>query len=352
MNYYEVLGVSKEASEEEIKKAYRTLALQYHPDRNLDKTDAEKAEAEKKFKELSEAYQVLSNSERRRAYDLGGRSAFNPFGGFGNADDDMEARIAEMLRGMHSEGFMGGPRVQQTAAQDGVIKITLKDVLLGSSNKLKTNLKVTCPTCVGQCIDSTKPLGKCSKCDGKGAIHQVIPFGQGMGRVTVPCPECNGAKQKFEPCSECSGVGFKTEEKELDINLPLGFRGGYIQTRVPSPSPIPLIATILVQLEMPENTSFDKDLNVVKTINLSYSDLVLGKNQQPIEMIDGEMVNVKIPAGTQTTQTIRLKGKGIPPLPRNTTDKTDLLLRIVVNVPSNPTEEQLKALEALRSSGL
>lgn len=351
-NYYEILGLAKEASDEDIKKAYRALAFKWHPDKNPDN-----AEAEEKFKETSEAYQVLSNPERRRAYDLsGGRSAFNPFGfGDDGADDgfaNMEERIAEMLRNMHGDGFMGGQRVRaQTAAVDGSIKISLKDVLLGSKNKLKTNLKITCDTCVGQGIDSTKILGVCNTCNGMGSVTQTMPFGQGIGRLMVTCPDCKGTKKKFADCLNCSGEGFKTEEKELEINLPAGFKGGHVQMAIPTTGHVPTVATIFVQLDLPQDITFDREGNVIKNIKIAYTDLVIGKQQFPVEMINGENLNIKIPAGTQLNQTIRLKGKGIPPEPRNPS-RTDLLLKLIIDVPTTLTEEQQKAIETLHSLGL
>lgn len=349
-NYYEILGLSKESSEEEIKKTFRKKAMEFHPDKNQGN-----AEAEQKMKELNEAYSILSNPEKRRLYDSGGleERSETGFGGFnfnGFGFGDMEETIAEMLRGMHGESFMGGSRQkQQTQTINGSVNISLKDVLLGSNHKIKTKLNIVCHVCVGQAIDPMKPIGNCFTCNGTGSVTQL--FGRGFGRVTATCPECKGTKKKYAPCNECKGEGNKAEEKEVEIALPQGFRGGHIQVGVKTNSPAPTMAIISVNLSLPQDVTFDKDVNVIKTIKINFSDLILGQPQFPIEMIDGEKVNIKIPPGTQSNQLVRLKGKGIPVEPRSH-EKSDFLLKLSINIPNSLTPEQQKAIETLKSSGL
>jgi molecular chaperone DnaJ len=244
---------------------------------------------------------------------------------------------------------MGGQRVRrpQSAELNGTIKISVKDLLKGSQHKIDTELKIVCPTCVGQGIDTRKVIGNCQKCNGRGQIINHI-LGANT-KIYMTCPTCRGLKKQFESCEPCSGQGFTCKNTLVEIALPPGFRGGKIQKTITSFGPH-INVFYLVQLDLPNDIAIDKQGNIIKNINLKYTDLVLGKTES-IEMISGEHANIKIPEKTQPSTLIRLKNKGIPK-DANSTEITDMFLKINIDIPSSLTEEQVKLIEQLKTAGL
>jgi molecular chaperone DnaJ len=342
-NFYEVLGVDKNADQEQIKAAFKKLAFEYHPDRNADKP-----EAESQFKKINEAYQTLSDPEKKAQHDM----ELNGFpSGFGQG-----ASIPgeDMLRSMFQDFFGSSPGFnfdngnENTNNIDGTFTISIKEIIEGCKKTLKPKLKFHCKTCVGTKKDTTKPQGNCPNCEGKGIISKVIG---GRMVVNATCPACFGLRINYPPCVDCNGVGFKEKEQEVQINLPPGFRGGLIEVGVHNDELKTRTKAIFkVDLDIPQDIKFDKEKNVIKTLKLKYSDIALGNDKLLIDLLETGTATVKLPPGI-TTQELRLKGKGIPVAPQATA-RTDLLIKIVADTPENLSEEQIKAIENLKAVGL
>ncbi len=336
MTYYESLGVSKTATTAEIKAAYRKLAFDNHPDRNPDN-----AEAEARFKTATEAYQVLSNDDRRRAYDTTGRSAFSDQNDWSDPRN-MEQEIYNFMQ--QSQG--GHPFFAQESfrrrgsqfAHVASIKVTLEDILLGKTTDIKIEQPLPCDTCVGTTFDTTKPGPDCDACGGSGQKTKNL----GNMLFAMTCNVCGGARKKFPPCPTCSGSGTTMFSKTTSLTIPPGIRpDNHIQILVDNKK-----FYVLIESDIPDTIKLDVDGNVYERIHVPYADLVLG-GKYNASLIGSEKVTVKVPSGTIIGQGLKIAKHGIPKTP-NSPDRGDYVLVVDLEVPTTVSDEERELLQKLK----
>ena len=357
-DYYEVLGVKKDASQDEIKKAYRKLAREHHPDVSKD----EKEVAEEKFKEVSEAYEVLSNEDTRHRYDQYGHAGVNQqFGGGGFSWDNFThfEDINDIFGGSIFDMFFGGQgrgrqrQQSQNAPRDGEslrydIQITLEEVLTGREEEISVPHTSNCKDCKGTGGKDGK-VDTCAQCGGRGQVQAVrnSPFGQ---MVSIQdCPACRGAGKTFkERCVKCKGSGRTTKTTKVALNIPKGVEEG-MRLRVPGKgdagynggSP----GDLFIMIHIKDNKNFERDgINLWTGVTTTYSRLVLG-GEEDVKTLEDETAILKIPAGTQVGSVLRLPGKGVPRL--NSTTRGDLFVRVNLDVPTRTSEEEKELLRKL-----
>ncbi len=353
-DYYEVLGVDRGADDATLKKAYRKLAKKYHPDINPgDK------EAEKKFKEATEAYGVLSDAEKRRMYDQYGHAAFENggggagggFGGFGGFDfsgqdmgDIFGDIFGDLFGGRRSSRANNGP--MKGANLRAVIHITFLEAVFGCEKELEVNLKDPCKACGGTgAKPGTSPV-TCPKCQGKGQIvyTQQSMFGM-MQNVTV-CPDCHGTGKIIkEKCPDCRGTGYTSSRKKIQVSVPAGIDNGQsIRIREkgePGTNGGPR-GDLLVEVQVARHPVLQRqDLNIFSTAPITFAQAALGGTIR-ITTVDGD-VEYEVKPGTQTDTKIRLKGKGVPSV-RNRNIRGDHYVTLVVQVPTKLSEAAKDAL--------
>ena len=344
-DYYEVLGVDRGADEATIKKAYRQLAKKYHPDMNPgDK------EAEKKFKEASEAYAVLSDAEKRRQYDQFGHAAFEQggggaggFGGFdfngGDMGDIFGDIFGDLFGGGRSRRANNGP--MKGANVRTAVRITFEEAVFGCEKQLDLNLKDECTTCHGTGAKPGTSPETCPKCGGKGQIVYTQQSLFGTVRNVQTCPDCNGSgKIVKEKCADCHGSGYITNRKKIAVTIPAGIDNGQsIRIREkgePGVNGGPR-GDLLVEVQVERHPIFQRqDMNIYSTAAVTFAQAALG-GQIHITTVDGDMA-YDIKPGTQTDTKIRLKGKGVPSL-RNKNIRGDHYVTLVVQVPTKLNEE-------------
>ena len=344
-DYYEVLGVDRGADEATIKKAYRQLAKKYHPDMNPgDK------EAEKKFKEASEAYAVLSDAEKRRQYDQFGHAAFEQggggaggFGGFdfngGDMGDIFGDIFGDLFGGGRSRRANNGP--MKGANVRTAVRITFEEAVFGCEKQLDLNLKDECTTCHGTGAKPGTSPETCPKCGGKGQIVYTQQSLFGTVRNVQTCPDCNGSgKIVKEKCADCHGSGYITNRKKIAVTIPTGIDNGQsIRIREkgePGVNGGPR-GDLLVEVQVERHPIFQRqDMNIYSTAPVTFAQAALG-GQIHITTVDGDMA-YDIKPGTQTDTKIRLKGKGVPSL-RNKNIRGDHYVTLVVQVPTKLNEE-------------
>lgn len=349
-DYYEVLGVSKDADDAALKKAYRTLAKKYHPDANPgDK------EAEAKFKEASEAYAVLSDPEKRKQYDQFGHAAFDGgaggaggFGGFDFTNADMSDIFGDIFgdffggrtRGRSYNGPMRGANLRTG------IRITFEEAIFGCQKEVEIPYKEVCQKCHGTgAKPGTSPV-TCTKCNGKGKIvyTQQSFFGQ-MQNVQT-CPDCQGnGKIVKEKCPDCYGSGYISKRKKIEVNVPAGIDNGQSLRRVGEGDPGTNggeRGDLIVEVTVSRHPFFKRqETTIFSTMPISFVTAALG-GQIKIKTVDGEM-DYEVKPGTQTDTKIRLRGKGVPSV-RNRNVRGDHYVTLVVSVPEKLNEEQKEAL--------
>ena len=344
-DYYEVLGVDRGADEATIKKAYRQLAKKYHPDMNPgDK------EAEKKLKEASEAYAVLSDAEKRRQYDQFGHAAFEQggggaggFGGFdfngGDMGDIFGDIFGDLFGGGRSRRANNGP--MKGANVRTAVRITFEEAVFGCEKQLDLNLKDECTTCHGTGAKPGTSPETCPKCGGKGQIVYTQQSLFGTVRNVQTCPDCNGSgKIVKEKCADCHGSGYITNRKKIAVTIPAGIDNGQsIRIREkgePGVNGGPR-GDLLVEIQVERHPIFQRqDMNIYSTAPVTFAQAALG-GQIHITTVDGDMA-YDIKPGTQTDTKIRLKGKGVPSL-RNKNIRGDHYVTLVVQVPTKLNEE-------------
>ena len=344
-DYYEVLGVDRGADEATIKKAYRQLAKKYHPDMNPgDK------EAEKKFKEASEAYAVLSDTEKRRQYDQFGQAAFEQggggaggFGGFdfngGDMGDIFGDIFGDLFGGGRSRRTNNGP--MKGANVRTAVRITFEEAVFGCEKQLDLNLKDECTTCHGTGAKPGTSPETCPKCGGKGQIVYTQQSLFGTVRNVQTCPDCNGSgKVVKEKCTDCHGSGYITNRKKIAVTIPAGIDNGQsIRIREkgePGVNGGPR-GDLLVEVQVERHPIFQRqDMNIYSTAPITFAQAALG-GQIHITTVDGDMT-YDIKPGTQTDTKIRLKGKGVPSL-RSKNIRGDHYVTLVVQVPTKLNEE-------------
>lgn len=345
-DYYEVLGVSRNATDDEIKKAYRKLAKQYHPDTNPgDKS------AEAKFKEASEAYAVLSDPEKRRQYDQFGHSAFEGGAGGAGGFDFSGFDMGDIFGDLFGDLFGGRSRRANNGPMQGAnirtsVRISFEEAVFGTEKELDLNLKDECDTCHGTGAKHGTSPETCPKCGGKGQVIYTQQSLFGMIRNVQTCPECRGTGKIIrEKCSDCYGSGYVTKRKKIKVVIPAGIDNGQ-SVRIrgkgePGTNGGPR-GDLLVDVEVSRHPIFQrKDYDIYSTAPISYATAVLGGDIR-ISTVDGDVIYTVKP-GTQTDTKVRLREKGVPTL-RNKNVRGDHYVTLVVQVPTNLTAEQKELL--------
>lgn len=344
-NYYDILGISKDASESEIKKAYRKMAIKYHPD----KTSGDK-EAEEKFKEASEAYEVLSNADKKSNYDRFGSVDGNPFGGnrqygHGFDMDDIFSQFGDIFGG----GFGNRQsRKRQRRGSDLRIKVnlTIKDILEGTTKKLKYKRQDKCNTCDGK---GGKDVRTCLVCNGNGQriVIQNTPFGQIQQQAN--CTDCHGTgEQVVNKCGDCNGEGTNLKEEIVEVDIPAGVSAGmqlkmdgygsYTRGGMPG--------DLHITVDEIREFYFKRDRNnIIVEKDISVLDAILGSNVK-VKTPHGD-IKVSIDKGTQHGKTIRMRGKGIPDVKFGL---GDLYVVVNVKIPTELPEKDINILKKLRKS--
>jgi len=347
-DYYEVLGVQRGTSAEEIKKAYRKMALKYHPDRN-----AGDAEAEQKFKEVNEAYQVLSDDEKRGLYDRYGHEALDGQG-FRPAEDifsSFQDMFADFFGGNGGgRGSRGGRSGRGQPGRDlrTGVRLTLREAVQGAKRELEVVFPEACGECKGSGAAKGTSPSQCKTCRGQG---QVAHRAMGM-MIAMPCGDCGGAGQVIaKACPECQGRGEVRSEKKVKVNIPAGIDNGQA-IRVPGQGEPGQqggpAGNLLVVVEVDAHDRFERNGNdLVASLPLPFVTATLG-GSVPFELVDGRSINLTIPAGSQPNTALRVRGEGVPYIERS--GRGDLLCVLQVEVPKKLTEAQRKALEAFAAT--
>jgi len=351
-DYYEVLGVSRNATEEEIKKAYRKLAKQYHPDANPgDKT------AEAKFKEASEAYAVLSDPEKRRQYDQFGHAAFENVGGGAGGFDFSGFDMGDIFGDLFGDLFGSRSRRANTGPVPGAnirtsVRITFEEAVFGTEKELELNLKDECESCHGTGAKRGTSPETCPKCGGRGRVIYTQQSLFGMIRSEQTCPDCRGTGKIIrEKCPDCYGTGYVSGRKKIKVIIPAGIDNGQsIRIRgkgEPGLNGGPR-GDLLVDVEVARHPIFQrKDYDIYSTAPISFVTAALGGDIR-ISTVDGDVIYTVKP-GTQTDTKIRLREKGVPSL-RNKNIRGDHYVTLVVQVPTNLTAEQKELLRKFEDS--
>ncbi|MBR6281814.1 MAG: molecular chaperone DnaJ [Lachnospiraceae bacterium] len=348
-DYYEVLGVDRNADDATLKKAYRQLAKKYHPDMHPgDK------EAEAKFKEASEAYAVLSDAEKRRQYDQFGHAAFDGGAGGGAGGFDFSGMdFSDIFGDIFGDFFGGGARRTSNGPMKGSnirtsIRIKFEEAVFGCEKEIELTLKDECPTCKGSGAKPGTSKKTCPKCGGKGKIVVTQQSLFGMMQNVTTCPDCNGTGQIIEEkCSDCRGTGYIAKKKRIQVSIPAGIDNGQCvrirEKGEPGINGGPR-GDLLVEVRVAPSDKFERNgYDVYSIAPISFAQAALG-GEVIIETLDGR-VSYEVTPGTQTNTRIRLKGKGVPSL-RNANARGDQYVTLVVQV---PTTMNAAAKEALRT---
>ncbi len=356
-DYYEVLGVSKGASEDEIKKAYRKIAIKYHPDRNPGDKDAEE-----KFKEAAEAYDVLHDPQKRQQYDQFGFDGpmGGGFGGFGGASmnmDDIFSMFGDIFGGHGFGGFGGGSRrPQQHRGSDLRLKVrlTLEEINQGVTKKFKVRKDIPCQHCHGTGAEAGSGNEQCPTCHGSGVITHTTQSIFGMMQTQGICPTCGGEGVVIKnKCHECGGEGVVKGEEVVEIKIPAGVAEGMV-VNVPGKGNAGrrngINGDIQVFIEEEKNESFIRDGNdLIYNLLLDFPTAALG-GEIEIPTIEGNKLRVKIENGTQPGKTLRLRGKGLPAVQGYGSGKGDLVVNISVYIPKTLSREEKEAVERFKNS--
>lgn len=350
-DYYEVLGVDRNADDSALKSAYRKLAKKYHPD-----TNPGDKEAEARFKEASEAYAVLSDADKRRQYDQFGHAAFENGGGAGGFDfSGMD--MGDIFGDIFGDFFGGGRRRDPNAPTRGAnvraqVKITLEEACFGVEKELDLNLKDECATCHGTGAKPGTSPETCGTCGGKGQVVTTQKSLFGMVQNVTTCPHCHGTGKVIkEKCSDCHGTGYTSSRKKIQVSIPAGIDHGQsvrIRGKGEPGTNGGARGDLLVEVFVEQNPEFERhDYDIYSTVKVSYPKAVLG-GEIVVKTIDGDVAYAVKP-GTQTGNRVRLRGKGVPSL-RNKKLRGNHYVDIVVDVPTSVTKEQKKLLQQLEDS--
>jgi len=348
-DYYEVLGVKKNASAQELKKAYKRLAMKYHPDRN---TGDEGNVAEDKFKEAKEAYEVLNDDQKRSAYDQFGHAGVDQSAGFGgggaghgNFSDVFGDVFGDIFGGGRGGG--GGPRVNRGSDLRYNLEMTLEDAVAGKSVKIRVPTYVECKTCNGSGAKKGSKPEICGTCHGQGQVRMQ----QGFFSVQQTCPTCSGKGSVIKnPCNSCHGQGRIQEHKTLSVKIPAGVDTGdriRLSGEGEAGENGGPAGDLYVQVNVKQHEIFTREgENLFCEVPIPFTVAALG-GELEVPTLDGK-VKLKVPAGTQTAKMFRMRAKGIKPI-RGAT-KGDLLCRVVIETPVNLTEDQKELLRKFEES--
>ncbi|TAJ12343.1 molecular chaperone DnaJ [Marinilabiliaceae bacterium JC017] len=359
-DYYEILEVSKGASQDEIKKAYRKKAIKFHPDKN----PGDKA-AEEKFKEAAEAYEVLSNAEKRQRYDQFGHAgvgsaASGGYGGGGMSMDDIFSHFGDIFGGGFSGfggfgGFggssRGGRRVNKGSNLRVKVKLTLQEIANGVEKKIKVKKYVECKHCSGSGAANGSSYSNCSTCHGSGQVTRISNTILGQMQTSSTCPTCGGeGKIITNKCPQCAGEGIVRDDEIITLNIPAGVEEG-MQLSVSGKGNAArrggINGDLILLIEEEQHPDLIRDgNNLIYNLFVSIPDAIMGT---PVEIptVDGK-VKVKVDPGTQPGKILRLRGKGLPEV--NGYGKGDLLVRIQVYIPKDISKEDKKMVEKLKES--
>lgn len=359
-DYYEILGVPKSATEAEIKKAYRKVALKFHPDRNPDNK-----EAEENFKEAAEAYEILSDGDKKARYDRYGHAGVNQggSGGFrgGMTMDDIFSQFGDIFgdSGSPFESFFGGgggggrrtSRGQRGSNLRIKVALTLEEIQDGVTKKIKVKKQSTCETCSGSGAKDASSVKTCGTCNGSGYVRQVKSTFLGQMQTTAACPTCQGSGQSITAkCASCKGEGVQYKDDTIEIEIPAGveegmqlsMRGYGNAGKKGGPA-----GDLLISISQKEHDSLSRDgMNVVHDLFLNFADAALGTSLE-VPTLNGK-VKIKIPPGTQAGKIFRLRGKGLPSV--QSYGKGDQLININIWTPKKLSSDEEKALKKMRES--
>jgi molecular chaperone DnaJ len=362
-DYYETLGVSKKADKEEIKKAFRTLAHKYHPDKKGG--DAEK------FKEINEAYSVLSDEKKRAEYDTygrtfsgghaGGQGGFgqgNPWGDFdfsgftqGNSGN-FEFDLGDIFGDMFGGGRRRGPTRGRDISID--IELSFEESIFGVERTVLLNKVSSCNVCNGTGAEKGSELVTCEKCNGKGSVREIKRTFLGQVEVSATCENCHGkGKVPKVKCSTCRGAGVLKRESEIKVKIPAGIEAGEMIRLSGAGEAVPgntgggQAGDLYIKIYVKKHSVFKKEgLNLVMDQNIKLTDAILGSNYT-IHTLDGD-INLKIPEGISHGEVLRVKGKGVPA----GKSRGDLLVKIHIAIPKKLSKEAKKIIENLKTEGI
>ncbi|HNQ67910.1 MAG TPA: molecular chaperone DnaJ [Bacteroidales bacterium] len=357
-DYYEILEVGKEAGAEEIKKAYRKKAIQFHPDKN----PGDKA-AEEKFKEAAEAYEVLSNPDKRARYDRFGHSGMSGMGGYsgeGMTFDDIFSRFGDIFGDSFGGGFSsffgggqsrGRSRVNKGTNLRVTVKLSLDEIANGTTKKIKVKKYVACKECGGNGEKNGNSSRTCPTCNGRGVQTRVVNTIMGQMQSTTTCQTCGGEGKIIEQkCTSCYGEGIVSGEELIELKIPAGVSEG-VQLSVSGKGNAArrggVNGDLLIVIQEIEHPDFQRDGNdLLYNLFVSIPDAILGTNAE-IPTLQGK-VKIKIDAGSQSGKILRLRGKGLPDL--NGYSKGDLMVRINIFIPSSLSKEDKALLQKMQES--
>ena len=356
-DYYEVLGVERNADADTIKKAYRKAAIKYHPDKNPgDK------EAEEKFKEAAEAYDVLSNQDKRARYDryghagMGGAAGGGGFGGFsggGFSMEDIFEQFGDIFGGAFGGGFGGGRSTRSRTATCGsdiriTVKLTLSEIAEGVTKKLKINKTVACEACGGTGAKDKSSYATCSQCNGSGYIITVQNSFFGRMQTQSVCPTCQGTGRMIkDKCTKCSGEGTERGQEIVEVKIPAGVSDGMVLTvrgKGNAARQGGVNGDLLVVIEEEYNPQLMRDGNdLIHNMNITVTTAILG-GEVEVPTIDGK-ARIKIAPGTHAGKVLRLRGKGLPDV--NGYGRGDIMVVVDITIPDEITKEERQLIEKL-----
>ncbi|MEO6189387.1 MAG: molecular chaperone DnaJ [Saprospiraceae bacterium] len=359
-DYYEILSVSKGADADTIKKAYRKLAMQHHPDKNPGNK-----EAENKFKEAAEAYEILSNEDKKAKYDRYGHAGVDPNSGFGGRGgsvnmDDIFENFGDVFGDSSPFGsFFGGSQGRRSGGglgQKGTnlrikVSLTLEEIASGITKKIKVKKQLSCKTCSGSGGKDAKSFKTCSSCNGSGYVRQIKNTFLGQMQTTTACPSCGGSGQTIaNTCNSCKGSGVEIGEETIEIQIPAGVDNN-IQLSMRAKGNAGTnggpAGDLLISIEQKAHEFLTRDGNNLHyDLFVNFADAALG-DQVEIPSLNST-VKIKIPPGTQSGKTFRLKGLGIPSM--QSYAKGDYLVHLNIWTPKSLTDEEIKILEKIKSS--
>lgn len=362
-DYYEILGVPKDADETALRKAYRQLAMKYHPDKN----PGDKA-AEESFKEGAEAYEVLSDPEKRARYDRYGHAGVDPnmggggaYGPGGMSMDDIFSQFGDIFGDESPFGsFFGGAGGRSGGGRSGgqrggnlriKVALTLEEIANGVSKKIKVRKQTTCDVCNGSGAKDSSSVKTCNTCNGAGYVRQVRNTFLGQMQTTTSCPTCGGRGQVITShCTKCRGAGTVEGEETLDIDIPAGVEEG-MQLQMRGKGNMGSnggpAGDLLITIEEKPHEFLQRDgQNVIYELFINFADAGLGTSEE-VPTLEGK-VKIKIPPGTPAGKIFRLKDKGLPSVQGYRSDRGDQLIYVNVWTPKKLTDEERRLLEKMR----